>query len=175
MDTKRIRFGFVCSNATPPITLDTLAPLVPRSVECALLGEKQFVVFTVDKSARACDILAAVTGLGLELEKFEGCDELIVTFEKGQRYLQHPFYRLVQGVRQEDAANSVVDAPQRFWQWVSDGTEPVKRKRLAGELASDLVDEAITPSAPKREHVASGLKEDMDKVCVLTAYVPLLV
>jgi hypothetical protein len=153
MDTKRIRFGFVCSNALP-VTLEMLGPLGPRSVEYALVGEKQHIVLTVDKSMRASNILDAVRSIGLELEKFEGCDDFIVTFEKGQRFLAHPFYRLVQTVRQEDAVvNNDMDAAQRFWQWVSDGTtEPVKRKRLAGELASDLVEDAITPSAPKREH-----------------------
>jgi hypothetical protein len=152
MDTKRIRFGFMCSNATP-VTSEMLCSVGVRSVECALNGEKQFVVITMDKPMRASDVLSSLKD-GLCLEKFENCDDLIVTFEKGQRYLQHPFYVVVQGVK---SAATEDDATLRYWQWVSDG-EPVKRKRVVGELLSDLVEESINPSAPKRERVGSKEK-----------------
>jgi hypothetical protein len=85
---------------------------------------------------------------GLCLEKFDGCEDLIITFEKGQQYVHHPFYVVIQGVT---SGSSDEDATPRFWQWESDGS-PVKRKRVASELASDLVEDAIIPSALKREH-----------------------
>lgn len=148
MDTKRIRFGFVCSTTTPPVTSEMLCSIGIRSMECALHEDKQFVVFTVDKPTRASDVLSSLQD-GFCLEKFDGCDDLIVTFEKGQRYLQHPFYVVVQGVKSAAVED---DASPRYWQWISDG-EPVKRKRVVGELASDLVEESINPSATKRERV----------------------
>jgi hypothetical protein len=149
MDTKHIRFGFVCRNASF-VTADMLPSLHVKSMECALTGDKQFVVFTVEKPIRACDVVKAVEEFNangtvpVTLEKFNDSEDMIVVFEKGQRYLQHPFYSVIQ-----EAKNS--DQPQ-IWEWTSDGVpESMRSKRVAGDLVSDLVEDSILPSAPKRD------------------------
>jgi hypothetical protein len=136
-------------------------------------GGKQYVVLTVEKAVRASDVLHSVAAFNtnvadeaarLCLEQFGDCQDMIVTFEKGQRYLQHPFYLIVQGVK---SSVGVEGEPQMFWEWTSDGkSEPVKRKRVTGELLSDLVEDSINPSAPKRER---GSKSDTVEV-ILALY-----
>ncbi len=130
------------------VTSDMLLSIGLRSMECALYEDKQYVIMTVSKSMKGSDVMAALVDAGLCLEKFDGFDDLILTFEKGQQYVHHPFYAVMQGVK---SGSSSEDATPRFWQWESDGS-PSKRKRVASELASDLVEDAIIPSAPKREH-----------------------
>ena len=130
----------------------------------AMSGGKQYVVLTVDKAVRASDVLHSVAAFNtnvadeaarLNLEQFGDSQDLIVTFEKGQRYLQHPFFLIFQGVK---SSVRVEGEPQTFWEWTSDGkSEPMKRKRVTGELISDLVEDAINPSASKRER---GSKTD---------------
>ena len=166
MDTKRIRFGFLCSDATSPVTSDMLPSIGLRSLECAMFEGKQYVMLTVDKAVRASDVLHSVAAFNtnvadeaarLNLEQFGDSQDLIVTFEKGQRYLQHPFFLIFQGVK-----SLVGIEPQMFWEWTSDGkSEPMKRKRATGELISDLVEDAINPSASKRER---GSKTDTVEV-----------
>ena len=152
MDSKRIRFGFVCSSATP-FTIEMLSSLHVRSMECALSGERQFVIFTVEKPMKGVDVLKAITaecGEGaLNLEKFQESEDLIVTFEKGQRFLQHPFYAVIQEVKKMPVGEG--ETP-KIWEWTVDGIpESLRHKRVVGELSSDLVDESIFPSAPKRD------------------------
>lgn len=155
MDSKRIRFGFVCSNEKI-VSSDMLPALAVKSMECALLDGRQFVVFTVDKSIKVSDVMDAMKEYNsnaeeqLKLETFDGCDS-IITFEKGPRYLHHPFYAVI-----HEAKNSVGVEPQRFWEWTADGVSDTKKcKRVVSELVSELVDESITPSAEKRERTAS--------------------
>ena len=84
MDSKRIRFGFVCSNASP-FTVEILSSLRVRSIECALSGERQFVIFTVEKPMKGVDVLKAITDFNTEcgeermlnLEKNANEDEYI--------------------------------------------------------------------------------------------------
>ena len=169
MESKRIRFGFVCSNANP-FSSDMLPLLRMRSMECAFSGDKQFVVFTVEKPVKACDVLRVIEGFNssageaaLSLEKFQDSEDFIVTFEKGQRFLQHPFYAVIQAVKK---VPSVEGEAQRIWEWSIDGIpESVRHKRVAGELSSDLVDDSIFPAAPKRDR--TGPKQDIAKVCVI--------
>ena len=168
MESKRIRFGFVCSNANP-FSYEMLPSLRMRSMECALSGDKQFVVFTVEKPVKACDVLKAIEGFNsgagesaLNLEKFQDSEDFIVTFEKGQRFLQHPFYSVIQEVKK---APVVEGEAQRIWEWSIDGIpESMRHKRVAGELSSDLVEDSIVPSAPKRDR--TGPKQEPAKVCV---------
>ena len=178
MESKRIRFGFVCSNANP-FSSEMLPSLRMRSMECAISGEKQFVVFTVEKPVKACDVLRAIEGFNsgagvespLNLEKFQDSEDFIVTFEKGQRFLQHPFYSVIQEVRR---APSVEGEARRIWEWSVDGIpESVRHKRVAGELSSDLVDDSIFPAAPKRDR--AGPKQESAKVCVFPISVSLSV
>jgi hypothetical protein len=155
MDSKRIRFGFVCSSATP-FTIEMLSSLRVRSMECALSGERQFVIFTVEKPMKGVDVLKAITdfnagceGGALNLEKFQESEDLIVTFEKGQRFLQHPFYAVIQEVKKMPVGEG--ETP-KIWEWTVDGIpESLRHKRVVGELSSDLVDDSIFPSAPKRD------------------------
>ena len=169
MESKRIRFGFVCSNATP-FSSDMLPSLAMRSMECVLSGEKQFVVFTVEKPIRMCDVLRAIeafnSGAGeaaLKLVRFQESADLIVTFEKGQRFMQHPFYVVIQEAKK---APVVEGEPQRIWEWSVDGIpESVRHKRVAGELTSDLVGDAILPSAPKRSSPGGKPMEEVRWCC----------
>lgn len=159
MDSKRIRFGFICRNASF-VTADMLAPVRVRGMECALSDEgKQYVMFTAEKPTRARDVLKAVDEFNAEatdplsVEKFDGCDDMIVTFEKGQMYMQHPFYIAIQEVKDQSVSEGG-DAPSssKVWQWTADGIpDSMRHKRVAGDLVSDLVEDAILPSAPKRE------------------------
>jgi hypothetical protein len=159
MDTKRIRFGFVCRNASF-VTADMLSPVRVRSMECALSADgRQFVVFTVEKPIRACDVLKAVDAFNAEasdpitLEKFDGSDDMIVTFEKGQRYMQHPFYAVIQETKDQSVTEGC--EASKVWEWSADGIpESMRHKRVAGELVSDLVEDSIVPSASKRERGA---------------------
>ena len=163
MDTKRMRYGFVCSNATGPLKADMFPSLVVRSIEAALSGERLFVVLAVEKAVKAQDVLSAVSNFNASagedakicLEKFEDCQDTIITFDKGQLYLQHPFYVIVQGIR---SSARVEGEPPRFWEWTSDSTQLKKRKRVAEELDSDLVVESISPSAPKRERSSKTIE-----------------
>ena len=160
MDSKRIRFGFVCSSATP-LTIEMLSSLHVRSMECALSGEHQFVIFTVEKPMKGVDVLKAITDFNagcvegaLKLEKFQESEDLIVTFEKGQRFLQHPFYALIQEVKKMPVGEG--ETP-KIWQWTVDGIpESLRHKRVVGELSSDLVDDSIFPSAPKRDRISKA-------------------
>ena len=174
MESKRIRLGFVCSNANP-FSSDMLPSLSMRSMECVLLGEKQYVIFTVEKPVRVCDVLKAIEGfnsgageLALKLEKFQDNEELIVKFEKGQRFMQHPFYTLIQEAKKIPV---VEGEPQRIWEWGVDGIPgSVRHKRVAGELTSDLVEDSILPSDPKRSTGPPSKQSDEDamKVCVVS-------
>jgi hypothetical protein len=155
MDSKRIRFGFVCSNAKI-VSSEMLPALTVKSIECAVLDGRQFVVFTVDKSIKVSDVIVSMNEYNskaeeqLKLETFDGCDS-IITFEKGPRYLHHPFYAVI-----HEAKNSVGVEPQRFWEWTADGVSDSRKcKRVVSELASELVDESITPSAEKRERTSA--------------------
>lgn len=156
MESKRIRFGFVCGNANP-VTSDALASIRVRSMEGALCESKQYVVFTVEKPMKACDVLKALevfnanTGeeTAVALEKFKDSDDMIVTFEKGQRFLQHPFYVVIREAKKVPIAEG--ESPI-VWEWTVDGIpESMRHKRVAGELLSDLVDDSIFPSSQKRE------------------------
>ncbi len=170
MDSKRIRFGLVCRN-TSFITADMLPSLRVRSLECALLAEKQFVVFTVEKPIKACDVLKSIDEFNgsatepLTLEKFNEDDEsMIVLFEKGQRFLQHPFYAAIQEVR--DSSSTSGGEEPKIWEWTADGVPDSSRhhhnsKRVVGELASDLVEDSILPSAPKRARAVPKSTEVM--------------
>lgn len=162
MDTKRTRFGFVCGN-TSFVTADMLPSLRVKSMECVLTAnKKQFVVFTVEKPVRASDVLKSIEGFNsssstpLTLEKFNEDDVcMIVTFEKGQRFMQHPFYSIVQEVK-EDSSNDPEMRASKVWEWTATFNNSMpsaskQKKRVVDELASDLVEDAILPSASKRE------------------------
>jgi hypothetical protein len=83
------------------------------------------------------------------LEKFQESEDLIVTFEKGQRFLQHPFYAVIQEVKKMPVGEG--ETP-KIWEWTVNGIpESLRHKRVVGELSSDLVDDSIFPSAPKRD------------------------
>ena len=161
MDSKRIRFGFVCSNASP-FTVEILSSLRVRSIECALSGERQFVIFTAEKPMKGVDVLKAITDFNAEcgeermvnLETFQDSKDLIVTFEKGQRFLQHPFYAVIQEAKKAPVGEG--EAP-KSWEWTHDGIpESLRHKRAVGELSSDLVDDSIFPSAPKRDRISKA-------------------
>jgi hypothetical protein len=158
MDSKRIRFGFVCRNASF-VTADMLAPLCVRGMECALSAEgRQYVMFTTEKPTRARDVLKVVDAFNAEaaaplsIEKFDGCDDMIVTFEKGQLFMQHPFYTAIKEIKDQSVSEGGDASSSKVWEWTADGIpDSMRHKRVAGELVSDLVDDAILPSAPKRE------------------------
>jgi hypothetical protein len=63
MDTKRIRFGFLCSSGTS-VTSEMLVSIGLRSMECALSGDKQYVIITVSKSMKGNDVMAALVDAG---------------------------------------------------------------------------------------------------------------
>jgi hypothetical protein len=74
---------------------------------------------------------------------------MIVTFEKGQRFMQHPFYVVIQEAKKVPIVEG--ESPI-VWEWTVDGIpESMRHKRVAGELLSDLVDDSIFPSSNKRE------------------------
>jgi hypothetical protein len=155
MESKRIRFGFVCGNANP-VTSDALACIRVRSMEGALCESKQYVIFTVEKPMKACDVLKALDEFNanageaaVNLEKFKDSEDMIVTFEKGQRFMQHPFYVVIQEAKKVPIVEG--ESPI-VWEWTVDGIpESMRHKRVAGELLSDLVDDSIFPSSNKRE------------------------
>lgn len=162
MDSKRIRFGFVCGH-TNFVNAEMLPSIRIQSMECALASNgKQYVVFTVSKPMKACDVLKSIhefnekatEPLVLEPFKVDGMAEdasglMIVTFEKGQRFLQHPFYAIIQELKIQDGRES--SSSPKVWEWTADGMPVSSRhKRVVGELVSDLVQDAILPSAPKR-------------------------
>jgi len=164
MDTKRIRFGFVCENTTSFFAADTLPSLHIKTIECALSNDKQYVIFTVESPIRASDVLKAVDVFNatpdvspLTLVKFMDGD-IIITFEKGQRFLQHPFYAVIHEAKclSQNEADGEPSPPPRVWEWSFDGVPVSHRyKRMSGELASALVQDSISPSSVKR---AKGVK-----------------
>ena len=164
MDTKRIRFGFMCNNSNF-FAADTLPSLRVRTIECALSNGKQFVVFTVEIPIKASDVLKAVELFNAEqnespltLENFMDGGDIIITFEKGQRFLQHPFYaviheakRISQNIAVVAADGDIIPPPPLVSEWSFDGIPVSHRyKRMSGELASAFVEEAISPSSVKR-------------------------
>ena len=180
MDTKRIRFGFLLRDKKGFFAADTLPSLRIRTIECALSADgRQFVVLTVENPIKASDVLKAVEMFNtsipnksaeevvvvteeeeeksaLKIEKFMECD-IIVTFEKGQRFLQHPFYAVINEAKTCLIPSVIllnegeVSPSKAYWEWSFDGAPVSHRyKRMSGELASAFVEDAISPSSAKR-------------------------
>jgi hypothetical protein len=157
MYIKRVRIGFVCSDATCcPVSADMFPSLCLQNIECALSEGKVFAVLTVDKGVESSDVLKAVDEFNargepkLLLEKFGDCQENVVVLEKGQRYMHNPLYLVVQAAKLSPRTEG---EPQKFWEWTpeSQSVKNMHRKRVVSELVSDLVEESICPAASKRE------------------------
>jgi hypothetical protein len=76
----------------------------------------------------------------MSLISYEDGPEVVV-FDRGNCYRSHPIYKIIQA-----AANG----NDMSWTWsvVMDGE--AKKRRVASELESDLVETSIRPSATKR-------------------------
>jgi hypothetical protein len=140
-------------------------------------------VFTVDKAVRASDVLKSIemhnstASEPLSIEKFNENDECaIVTFEKGQRFLQHPFYAVMREVEEEeenaggsaeggDSDPTQSSGTKKYCKWTADGatTDSRVKKRVFGELASDLVQDSILPTLTKRSR--GGKKSTEVMIC----------
>jgi len=172
--SKRIRFGMVYEGARP--AMDSSGFLKELGVVDAEGAEKdgqQFILFTVLKPRRTCEVQQAVDAYnsgsseGIRLVQFGGEQQEVVTFERGHKFQLHPIY---QTIRVADAAKD-----GSFWAWSSSGVagdvNNKKRRRVINELESDLVEASIAPSAPKR---ASGKENHGSEPQVMISHYGLL-
>jgi hypothetical protein len=144
---KRTRFALVFSGArVPAMGGDFLKELDVIKAEGCEHDGKQFVLFTTLKPRKAGEVLSAIHAFNATVEEkmslisYEDGPEVVV-FDRGNCYRSHPIYKIIQA-----AANG----NDMSWTWsvVMDGE--AKKRRVASELESDLVETSIRPSATKR-------------------------
>jgi hypothetical protein len=105
----------------------------------------------------------------------------VAVFDKGHAYQSHEIFRVIVTAKlssdQVEAPpipsetvfvpsnDSSRDAPSCYWSWGSPEEPPISvvHKRSISELSSDLVEECIKPSAPKRVSFASTDQDDIDE------------
>ena len=219
--SKRIRFGLIFVGLPAAKDGEFLSGLGIKHIEGCDIGEKHYVLFSLDKAKKATDVLNAVAehnqrcpASDLEEELLMASDGMptscspamlllpcngevasggkkrhmaalskVAVFDKGPAFQTHEIFRAIQTAKLclnqvqappipgdsflvlSNSANN--HTPSGFWTWGSTdeatlsfssppAAAPVP-KRAINELSSDLVEDCIKPSAPKRVSFSPSL------------------
>ena len=204
--SKRIRFGLIFAGPPPANDGDFLSTLGIKHIEGCDMGEKRYVLFTLDKARKPADVLHAVEEHNKEFPSSELDEELLMAsdgmltsgssamilmpccgvddqngtkakqkpqqskvavFDKGHAFQSHEIFRTIHTAKLAlvhappvpgdlfvplPSSDIICDRPTGYWSWGSlDDLPPTSQKRRAiNALSTDMVEEAIKPSASKR-------------------------
>jgi hypothetical protein len=206
--SKRIRFGLVFVGPPPAKDGEFLSGLGIKHIEGCDMGDKRYVLFTLDKARKAADVLRAVEEHNQRFPTADLDEELLMAsdgmlssassammllpcsgdssvkrgsvskvavFDKGHAFQSHEIFRVICTAKVAlaqvqpppvpddlfvQSSPNGCDLPCGYWSWGSlDDVPPLPptagQKRAINALVSDLVEESIKPSAPKRVSFAS--------------------
>ena len=152
MASKHIRFGMVFEGERPECVVSGEGFFKLLDVVEAQGGRddgKNFMILTLRRARRLVEVERAMEGI--RLVSFENGPS-IVTFQRGHNYQAHSIYKIIQKIS--------ASGDESFWAWSMVVDSDRKRKRVADELESDLVDASITPIAQKRASKKRELDEN---------------
>ena len=211
--SKRIRFGLIFAGPPPANNGGFLRSLGIKHIEGCDMGEKRYVLFTLDKARKPTDVLHAVEEHNKEFPSSELDEELLMAsdgmltsgssamilmpccgvegsvdqngtstkakqksqpskvavFDKGHAFQSHEIFRTIHTAKLALvhveapsvpgdlfvpllSSEIICDRPTGYWSWGSldDLPSTSQKRRAINALSTDLVEEAIKPSASKR-------------------------
>ena len=147
---KRMRFGLVFKFAEK-VGDDLLNLLQVKKAEGCIKDGQNFAMITTVKPCKVVDIVKGIAVFNQDRQEKLVCVPYadgpeVAVFDKGNAFREHAIYKVIEEMR-NDAS---------YWSWFLGGGG-AKKKRVLGELESDLVQSSFTPVSSKR--VSTGTDE----------------
>lgn len=136
--SKRTRFGIVFEGPAPDLGAGFLKRLNITDAEGCAQDGVQYVLLRTGKPRASIDVAECAAEHALKLIRFQPSEPEVMVFEKGSKFRVHPMGRFIHSMRRDAS----------YWRW-PDG-QPRRKKRVAAELQSDLVETTIVPASTKR-------------------------